>query len=445
MTLSARKATSGQMLIGILVAIAVFAILIHAVFTLIASSYELVSFNRARITARHLAQERIELIRNLSYSDIGTVGGIPNGILEPEEQIVRNGLSLSINTSIVYIDDPFNGTSPSDTDYKRVRVEVSWGGVASSRKNPVVLITDISPQQTSSETTGTLLVIVFDANGQPIPQATVIIQAPSLTPPVDLTQLTNSEGEVTLPGAVPCNECYEISISKDGYSSDRTYSTSEVANPLKPHATIIEGSEFPTQVSFSIDRLGSLSIESRAGRDTGFTSLGNVSFRIRGNKLIGTDAYAQPVYKFDNTYSTNTSGAYNITNAEWDVYHITMPASSPYDISGASPPLPINLDPAGDVSSTFATEARSDNSFFLTVKDPSQNLIASASARLYDDSDFDTSQYTGDEGNPDFGQTLFSNLEEKTYHLQATASGYLDFNGDFDISGYTQGEIILSP
>ena len=55
----------GQMLLGILISVGVFAILIHALFSLVASSYDLVNFNRARITARHLAQEKIELTRNL--------------------------------------------------------------------------------------------------------------------------------------------------------------------------------------------------------------------------------------------------------------------------------------------------------------------------------------------------------------------------------------------
>ena len=86
----------GQTLIGILVAMAIFSILAHAIFLIVGSSYQLVSYNRARITARHLAQEKIELIRNLPYDNAGTSGGIPGGPLLQEENIVRNKLNFLI-------------------------------------------------------------------------------------------------------------------------------------------------------------------------------------------------------------------------------------------------------------------------------------------------------------------------------------------------------------
>ena len=103
-----KQPRQGQILLSILIAIAVFAILVNALFTLIAASFDLVSLNKTRITARHLAQEKMELVRNLSYEDVGTVGGIPDGIIEPEEMVRRNDLNYTIKTDISYIDDPFN-------------------------------------------------------------------------------------------------------------------------------------------------------------------------------------------------------------------------------------------------------------------------------------------------------------------------------------------------
>src|SRR5690606_13925038 len=120
-------------------------ILIHASFTLVSSLYTLISFNRARISAKHLAQEKMELIRNLPYDEIGTQGGIPSGSLLQNESIQQNGLNFNVKTDIIYIDDPFDDTSPDDllpTDYKRVRVDVSWGGITPSR-NPIVFVTDV--------------------------------------------------------------------------------------------------------------------------------------------------------------------------------------------------------------------------------------------------------------------------------------------------------------
>ncbi|OGM60921.1 hypothetical protein A3A75_02420 [Candidatus Woesebacteria bacterium RIFCSPLOWO2_01_FULL_39_10] len=434
------------MLLSILVAMAIFAILAHALFTIIASSFELVSFNKARVTARHLAQEKIELIRNLSYADVGTVGGIPDGILTQQEDVVRNGLNYIVKTDVLYVDDSYDNVAPTDTspeDYKRARVEVSWAGLAASRKNPVVLITDISAFATAVVDGGTLIILVFDSNGDPVSQADVTIVSSGITPSVNLTTKTDSNGGVVIPGATPCIECYKITVTKTGMSTDRTYSTSEVTNPLKPYASIFQ--DDVTQISFTIDDLGNLNISSVDSRENNFNPLGNVSFRLYGNKIVGTDAFAQPVYKYDQTLITNGSGTLALSSMEWDVYRVEMPASTSYDISGASPLLPLYLTPGGSLDFTFATDFHTDHSFFLTVKDPAQNLIASSSASLSDGSSYDETKFTGDSGNPDHGQVLFSNLTEQIYNLVATASGFVDFTGDFDVSGYTKADVVLAP
>jgi hypothetical protein len=436
---------SGQVLLGILISLAVFAILLHAIFTLVASSFDLVNFNKARITARHLAQEKMELIRNLPYENVGTVGGIPAGIIEQEENIERNGLNYLIETSIIYIDDSFDNTAPTDTepeDYKRIRVEVSWGGLAASRKNPIILITDISPGLTDSADGGMLRVLVFNANGNPVPQAQVIVIASSVSPSVNLTQNTDDDGVMSLPGAAACTECYEITVTKSEFSTDRTYSTSEVANPSKPHASVIDGAI--TQISFAIDEVGSINIASVNDRENDFASLANAAFTLRGEKEIGTDAFAQPVYKFDENFTTDSGGNITIPNLEWDNYQVLMPNPTSWDISGANPLLPLRLLPNGNLDSTISLTAHFDHSLFVTIKDTSQFLIASASARLYSGG-FEEIKNTGESDDPDFGQVFFSNLEEKAYELEATASGYLDFNGSFDISGSSQEDVVLIP
>ena len=433
----------GQILLSLLIAIAVFAILAHALFTLIASSFDLVSLNKARITARHLAQEKIEIIRNISYSDIGTVGGIPNGIIEQQEIVRRNGLNYTVKTDISYVDDPFNGTGASDTDYKRVRIEVTWEGLAASRKNPIVILSDISSEALEEIAGGTLIILVYDASGNPVTQAQVTIVSSGITPAVNLTVDTDSNGRVVRSGATACIECYQITVTKEGFSLDRTYSTNEVANPIKPSMSVFLNS--PTQSSFAIDRVGTLTISSFDSRENNFIALGNVSFRLHGNKIIGTDTLAQPVYKYDQNIATNATGMLNLPSMEWGVYQVFMPTLTSYDISGTFPILPLNLSPGVDFDFTFAVNSHTNHSLFFTLKDPSQNLIASASARLYDDSGFDQTKPTGISTDPDFGQALFSGLNEQTYHLTATASGFVNFNGDFDVSGYTKADLVLIP
>ncbi len=437
----------GQMLLSILISLAIFSILAHALFTLVATTFSLITYNKSRITAKHIALEKMEIIRNLPYEKVATIGGIPNGTLIPQtETINRNGLNYTIKTAIIFIDDPFDGLAPEDLapeDYKRVRIEVSWEGLSASGKNPIILLSDISRESKGNQSGGTLVILVYDANGNPVPQAQVKIVAESISPPVNLTQTTDSKGKLILPGALECIECYQITVNKSGMSTDKTYSSEEVANPLKPHATVLENQV--TQISFTIDKVGSINISSRNSRENNFEALGNVSFILKGGKIIGTDETGKPVYKYDKSLSTDSNGNLNLSNMEWDVYQISMPESTSYDISGTSPLLPIYLSPGSQVDFTFSVDSHTENGFFITVKDPSQNLIASASAKLSKIGEFEEIKDTGTSENPDFGQVFFSNLSKETYNLVVSASGYQNYNSSYDISGYTKAEIVLTP
>ena len=432
----------GQTIVGILVAVAIFSILAQAIFTVVGASFNLVSFNRARITARHLAEEKLELIRNLPYDNVGTTGGIPNGPLPQEENTEENGLSYTVKTTIIYIDDPFDDTAPTDllpTDYKRVRVEISWQGVTSSKKSPVVLLTDIVPKGIeTTEGGGTLSIIVFDANGNPLSQADVTISAPSVSPPVSLTLKSGSNGRVLLPGAPACISCYDVSVSKDGYSSERTYSTSEVANPNKPTQTVIEGQL--TEIGFAIDKTATLNITSKVKSGETFSTLPNVSFEIRGDKTIGTDSSSQPIYKYDQTLTTNSSGTLIISDIEWDNYKITRDPSSSYDISGFNPLTPIQIDPDTAANLDIAFSPHTTNSLLVTFVDDSSIPIASVSAVL----DGTEAKLSGVSENPDYGQVFYSNLSSQLYPITATASGYLDYSRDIQVNGQTQEKIILN-
>jgi hypothetical protein len=440
-------AKRGQVLVSLIISTGVFIILSHALFSLVFSSYRLISFTRARVSAKHLAQERVELTRNLAYNNVGTVGGIVPGSVPQVEQRLVNGLLYSITTSVVYVDDPFDGTAPTDTlanDYKRVRVDISWEGVAPSRGNPVTLITDIAPR--GIETTvggGTLSILVFDANANPVPQASAHIVANAVTPAVDTTLETNSQGRMILPGALACNQCYQITVTKDGYSTERTYSSTEVANPSKPHQSVLEGEL--TEISFAIDRLSTIHLSSHDSRENGFTALGNVNFILQGEKIIGTDATDIPVYKYEESFSTDASGALDIPDLEWDNYTILMPDPTSYDISGTKPLIPFILSPNEELDVAFSVEAHSDHGLLSSFIDPSQNPISEVTATLTDDADYEEIITSGLETDPDFGQAFFPNLSAQTYHLQAEADGYQTTTLDLNVSGQSSEEIILSP
>jgi len=442
------KFISGQFYIDSLIAVAVLSILGLTLFRLSALSYELISFNRARITARHIAQEQAEYIRNLPYEEIGTLGGIPSGNLPQAENIERNGLAYTITTSIIYIDDPFDSLVPDDllpTDYKRVRIDISWGGLAASKINPVTLITDISPKGIETSLGGgTLSILVFDANAEPVPQADVHISASSVTPAVDLTLKTADNGRVLLPGTPTCVECYQITVTKANYSTDQTHSTSEVANPDKPYASLLSGQL--TEISFEIDRVSTLNLTSRNNKDAGFTPLGDISFRLKGNKTIGTDINDEPVYKYDEAFTTDSSGFKAITNLEWGNYSILLPEASVYDVEATNPLTPLAILPNTTYDFNFAVTPETANNLWAVFTDGTTSTpIASVSARLSQGGVYEPDQSSGESSKVNWGQVFWSGLSGQSYLLEATAEGYLDFSGDMIVSGKTKEVILITP
>jgi len=440
-----RRFKRGDTLIGIIIALGLFLILSQAVVTLAFSVYDLVSYTRAKISARHIALESMELIRNAPYDDVGTLGGIPTGIFTQEQVVQRNGQNYTIRTRIIYVDDTFDGVSPIDTlptDYKRVRIDVSWGGLAESNFSEVTIVTDIAPR--GIETTaggGTLSILVFDSEGEPVPQAEVQIVATSTVPPINTSYFTSDTGRVTLPGAPICDSCYEITATKSGFSTDRTYSTTEVENPTKPHATILD--QELTEVSFTIGQFASLNLTT-VGEAESFPLLPNQVIRLRGEKTIGTNSLDEPVYKFDLEVVTDSTGNLVIEELEWDNYSVSLPDDSTYDIAFTNPISPINAMPNQDVNLTVSLIGDSANSLLIAFEDSGNNPIASVAATIKDKLGFEASASSGIEGSPNWGQVFFDNLAAQAYTLIATASGFLEHTSTININGDTNQTILLN-
>ena len=442
-----KRRLRGQTLLEVLIALALFSILAHALFTLVTTTYSVNTFNRSRITARQLAEEKIEIIRNMPYDEIGTVGGIPSGQIPQFETVNQNSLNYTINTTVVYIDDDFDMLTPNDllpTDYKRASVELTWEGLESSRKTPIRLITDISPKGIEQTTGGgTLSILVVDSDLQPVNQADVTITSTGTTPLINLSIKTADNGRVLLPGAPPCNNaCYSITISKDGYSSERTYSTAEVANPDKPNLSIIRGQL--TEATFFIDKVGQMMITSYADNDGVFEILPNTTFTLIGQKTIGTDDDDNPVIKYQQTFTTGDDGKKTIPDLEWDKYQLIID-SGVGDISGVNPFEPIDLPPASEQNVDFSVGDDTQNSILVTFINASETPIASVSAKIFDDLEFEATASSGLTENPNFGQVFFDNLSRKIYNFQATASGYSVYSGTMDVYNYKQINVTMNP
>ncbi len=438
------KDSNGFTFIETLVALGVLGIFFAAIAMIVQQVLMNIGESRVRATAVALAQEKMEIVRNLPYASVGTSGGIPQGALPQTEVLTVNGLPFTIKTSVIYVDDPFDTIAPSDlinTDYKRVRVEITWEGAYPSR-TPLAFVTNIVPKGVETIVGGgTMYIQVFDSNAQPIANATVTIDNTVVTPAIHTQTLTNSNGLIVLPGAPACVTCYSISVTKSGYSTDSTHTTAEVTNPLQPLTTVIEGQL--TQISFSIDRISNITVQS-FGPGPGYAPIANVIFTLKGNKIIGYDSADQPVYKY--SYTTNTGGGtVSIPNLEWDTYTLDF-SNSAHNLTGSNPPLPVTLLPNTSITIPVTAIPKTNTSLLVIAKDSLGIPQASATAQLLNTGlGVDLTRVTAATGTPDYGQVFFSGLTPGPgYQLRVSLPGYQDATASITLSGSYQESVTLN-
>jgi hypothetical protein len=228
----------------------------HVIMSLIGSS-------KAQAGAVSLANKKMEYIRSLAYDSVGTIAGIPDGALPQTSSTTLNGILYTERILIQYIDDAKDGTGASDTngivsDYKLAKVTYSWSerGVPKS----ISILSNIIPK--GIETTaggGTLTVNVFDSSAQPVSNASVRVYNNTGTTTIDTTRFTNAAGVAMFAGA-PARANYQITVTKAGFSTDKTYSaTSSNPNPAPPHVAVLV-SQVST-MNFQIDELSSLAVK----------------------------------------------------------------------------------------------------------------------------------------------------------------------------------------
>lgn len=324
--------------------------------------------SRNRVMAAAVANEQIEILRNLPYASVGTVGGLPSGLIVPERTIEKEGEKFTVLTTVRNIDDAFDGTlggSPNDispADYKKAEVSVTCPGCQT-----VKLTTVIAPKNLEiTSNNGALFVNVFDALGQPISGADVSIENSYVNPDVDIEDVSGTNGSLQLVDVPLSTQKYAIAVSKDGYSSERTYPPggSGNPNPIKPDATVARRQV--TQVSFSIDKLSSLNVSTR---NSMCSSTPNIGFTLTGAKLIGTS-----LPKYSASLTTDAEGNKEITGLEWDSYSATIPSASTHYLIGTLPMSPFSLLPDSEQNLILVTKPKNPNGLLISIKDVGSHL-----------------------------------------------------------------------
>ena len=85
MNFKVKKNNQGFSLVEVLVVIFILATVAVSIYSLFNLTLKMLWENKARIGATQLANKKIEIVRNLPYNDIGTIGGVVAGTI-PENR-----------------------------------------------------------------------------------------------------------------------------------------------------------------------------------------------------------------------------------------------------------------------------------------------------------------------------------------------------------------------
>ncbi len=409
--------------------------------------FKVLSQSQNKNIALGLANEQIEIIRNLEYQNIGTIGGVPSGSLLQNKTEEIRGRIYSISTDIIYIDDPCDqtvSTTPSDNfpaDYKKARVEVSWQD--HNLPKSIVEIANFSPPNLESEVGGgTLSLYVKDSQSyQAIPHAEVRIINSQVEPNVNIITNTDDNGWLSRPGLASSTD-YQIIVSQTNYDTHQTYEDSPSLDPEPEysHAKIIDGHK--TTRYFAISKTSDIKVYTI---DDQSQPLANILFNAAGGRKIGVDpSSGSNVYSYqDNSLATDLNGEKQINDVSPGEYYfeITDP-----DYAVLTPnlekPLILESDSQQIINLTLAPI---DEPYLrVLVKNASTtDAVAGAIVHLHNQ-DYDKSVQSNEDGLAifPFDATALANGD---YTLEVSKNEYQNYSAPQTINNFTKKAVDLIP
>ena len=356
-------------------AVAIFAIVATAVYSTYLNVLDITVASQLNYTALTVIGNELEAIRNIKYKDIGVQGGSPAGVIPAQKNINFSGYDFILNTTVRNVDDPFDGVlggAPNDTapaDYRLVELQLSCTNC--SRFIPITTTTTVGPANLESTSkNGNIFVTAIDASGQPIAGANVNVVNNGVNPTININDITNNSGQLQLVDIATSSLGYQITVTKPGYSTDKTYQPGLPANPnpVKSHATVV--SQQLTLTTFGIDRL---STQSLTTKDKFCQSVPAIDFNQKGNKLIGTDP---DILKYSFSGATSATGA-SSTDLEWDNYSLNN-IDDTYDLVGTSLPAPFTVNPGTNYSINWLMAPKDQSSLLAVVQTSTGQFIDDA-------------------------------------------------------------------
>lgn len=443
---------TGITIIEALVVLFIFALITVAFYSVFSLGMNYIAESKNRLGAIALVSEKMEIIRNLKYDDIGIQGGIPSGNILADEDVVENGKSYHVKSFAQYIDDSFDGNYPGDlvpNDYKRIKVTVSWAGARGGGEVSSVS-RFVPPGMEVAAGDGILSINVIDSQGQPVAQSDVSIINGDVSPAVNISSKTDDDGNLIFPGASASIQKYQVGVSKSGYESVSTVDPTTIIDysPIDTNASVIAGAvNMKTIVQDKISNLEILSV------DADDAAIPNVSFDIQGGRNLGPRIVLpnDPYYNLQETnrqtdgsgkkdYNSLSPGQYEFSNSG-SISGYTLIGIS--DISGfeSGPPVKyIYSLPAGEDKTVKIKYAdnNADSLLVKVVRADDGSLVSGASVKLIDGTGGSSTEMTLADG------VAFFKAVAGTYTLEITAGGFNNYSESVDIDKLTNKQADLT-
>jgi type II secretory pathway pseudopilin PulG len=443
--MSVQTNKKGFSLVEAIVAIGILMIFASGVYGGIQLVFKVVYQSRLRTIESSILNEQLEIVRNMSFFDVGIINGSPTGLLARTVTTTKNGIDFTITRTIRNIDDEFDGTiggSPNDTapaDYKLVDISVVCD--TCGQADPISVSSYVGPKfLENSPDNGALFVEVLNANGQPVPGATVGISATSTSSTYDFEDTTANDGVLRIVDLESGIGAYAITVTKDGYTMDMT--TTTVTNPTKPQASVVAQSV--TSRTFSIDLPAQIEVETL---DASCSPVGNVDGHIQGTSITGTNP---DTYRTDSDFTTDGNGQITFADALWDTYDFVITG---YDLIGAIPIVPLSVLPGSTVPVTLIVGASSGNSVLVQVEDNTTGDPISNASVMLSKIGFESTKTSGigttrqQDWSGGAGQTTFTDVtryaaDDGNITVSSTDLTLADLGGTFVLQGWLESSTV---
>lgn len=456
----------GVSIIEALVLIFVFSVVTISFYSVFSAGAKYIINSKNKIIAVSLANERMEMLRNLAYDDVGTIGGIVGGSIDPDEEIVLEDKTFRIFTDVQYYDDPDDGVyngSPIDNvpnDYKIVEVMVYWG----EEKEPDNILNAVNKGEGAKLSSrfvppgievsvggGTFSINSIDSAGNPVSNVSVNIFNNNLSPVVDYSTSTDSNGNILLQGVrADAVQNYKITMNKSGYETVVTYPSSGAGfSPRDVHSNILEG--LVNEKTVVIDLLSDINLDTK---DAFGVDIPNVSFGLIGGRRLDDGTVEPGVYSYMET-ANNTDGDGDFAVSSVSVGKYTLSnfsfSSGDYnfrkvDLGSETEPFSFNVVPGTIFEADLIFMDKNIDSAYIKIVDSvALSIIAGAEVNLKNTTlGYDVTLTTDKYGYVYFPSDIAAPLQNgQTYEISVSAASYQNKADSIIVNKFTSKQIDL--